>query len=58
MIGYNLYYNGKKINKNELSEQEILEMQSRSHIYKIDKETNEKIIIPMNKVQYIRCVIV
>lgn len=58
MIGYNLYYNGKKINTRELSENELNETMKKSHVYKIDKETNEKIIIPTNKVQYIRCVIV
>ena len=58
MVGYNLYYNGKKINTRELTEDEMLNTQKRSHIYKVDKETNEKIIIPTSKVQYIKCTIV
>lgn len=58
MIGYNLYYKGKKINTRELSEQELNDIFKRSHIYKVDNETNEKLIIPTNKVQCIRCIIV
>ena len=58
MIGYNLYYNGKKINTRELTEDELNAAMKKSHIFKVDKETNEKLIIPTNKVQYIRCVIV
>lgn len=58
MVGYNLYYEGKRINTRELTEQELNDIFKRSHIYKIDKDTNEKIIIPTNKVQYIRCTIV
>jgi len=58
MIGYNLYYKGKKINRRELTEEELNDVYSRSHIYKIDKETNKKIIIPTNQVQHIRCTIV
>ena len=58
MVGYNLYYNGKRINTRELTEEQVNEIQSRSHIYKVDKETNKKLIIPTNKVQCIRCTIV
>lgn len=58
MVGYNLYYNGKRINTRELTEEQVNEIQSRSHIYKVDKETNNKLIIPTNKVQCIRCTIV
>ena len=56
MVGYNL--NGKRINTRELTEEQVNEIQSRSHIYKVDKETNKKLIIPTNKVQCIRCTIV
>ena len=58
MVGYNLYYNGKRINTRELTEEQVNEIQSRSHIYKVDKETNTKLIIPTNKVQCIKCTIV
>lgn len=58
MVGYNLYYNGKRINTRELTEEQVNEIQSRSHIYKVDKETNKKLIIPTNKVQCIKCTIV
>ena len=58
MVGYNLYYNGKRINTRELTEEQVNEIQSRSHIYKVDNETNKKLIIPTNKVQCIRCTIV
>lgn len=58
MIGYNLYYMGKRINKRELSLEEVNEVKSRAHIYRIDKETNKKVIIPTNQVQCIECVII
>lgn len=58
MIGYNLYYEGRKLNTRELNETEMNEAMKKSHIYKVNHETNEKIIIPTNKVQCIRCVIV
>ena len=58
MIGYNLYYNGKKINTRELNEEEIADIRKRSHVYKIDKATNKKIIVPTNKIQCIRCIII
>ena len=48
MIGYNLYYNGKRINTRELTEEQVDKIQSRSHIYKVDKENNKKLIILKN----------
>ena len=58
MVGYNLYCNGKRRNTRELTEEQVDKIQSRSHIYKVDKENNKKLIIPTNKVQCIRCTIV
>ncbi len=58
MIGYNLYYKGKKINTRELSLEEVESIKSRSHIYKVDKQTNKKLIVPTNQVQYIECTII
>ena len=58
MVGYNLYYKGKRINTRELTEDEVNEIRSRSHIYKVDKETNEKLIVPTNQVQCIKCTII
>ena len=58
MIGYNLYYKGKRINTRELTEEEVANIRSRSHIYKVDKETNKKLIVPTNQVQCIQCTII
>lgn len=58
MVGYNLYYKGKKINTRELSLEEVESIKSRSHIYKVDKQTNKKLIVPTNQVQYIECTII
>ena len=57
MVGYNLYYSGKRINTRELTEEQVNAIQSRSHIYKVHKETNQTLIIPTNKVQCIKCTI-
>lgn len=58
MIGYNLYYKGIRINTRELTSEEVEKVQKRSHIYKVNKETNEKLIVPTNQVQYIKCTII
>ena len=58
MIGYNLYYNGKKLNSRELSEKDVEYIRQRAHVYKIDKETNQKIIVPTNKIQCVKCIII
>lgn len=58
MIGYNLYYKGKRINKRELTQEEVDEVYSRSHVYRIEHETKKKIIVPTNQIQIVECTIV
>lgn len=58
MQGYNLYYQGKRLNKLVLTPDEITNIKNTRYVQQVDPKEHVVTEIPVSKIRFIKCTVV